>query len=40
MFSAELKKRSSDMLILLVLGPRHGYDIGWLIEVRSGGWHA
>ncbi|MGH9324979.1 MAG: helix-turn-helix transcriptional regulator [Vicinamibacteria bacterium] len=39
MFSAELKKGSSEMLILsLVEGrPRHGYEIGKLIEVRSGG---
>ncbi len=39
MFSAELKKGSSEMLILSLLEtrPRHGYEIGKLIEVRSGG---
>ena len=39
MFSAELKKGSSEMLILSLLeaGPRHGYEIGKLIEARSGG---
>jgi PadR family transcriptional regulator len=38
-FSAELKKGSSEMLILSLLEarPRHGYEIGKLIEVKSGG---
>jgi len=39
MFSSELKKGSSEMLILSLLEarPRHGYEIGKLIEQRSGG---
>jgi PadR family transcriptional regulator PadR len=39
MFSSELKKGSSEMLILALLEarPRHGYEIGKLIEARSGG---
>ena len=39
MFSPELKKGSSEMLILSLLDarPRHGYEIGKLIEARSGG---
>ena len=39
MFSPELKKGSSEMLILSLLDarPRHGYEIGKLIEERSGG---
>ena len=39
MFSAELKKGSSEMLILSLLEarPRHGYEIGKLIEARSHG---
>ena len=39
MFSAEMKKGSSEMLILSLLEarPRHGYEIGKLIETRSGG---
>ena len=39
MFSAELKKGSSEMLILSLLEDRarHGYEIGKLIEGRSGG---
>ena len=39
MFSAELKKGSSEMLILSLLESqaRHGYEIGKLIEARSGG---
>jgi PadR family transcriptional regulator, regulatory protein PadR len=39
MFSAELKKGSSEMLILSLLDtrPLHGYEIGKLIELRSGG---
>lgn len=39
MFSPELKKGSIEMLILSLLEarPRHGYEIGKLIESRSGG---
>lgn len=39
MFSPELKKGSSEMLILALLETqaRHGYEIGKLIEARSGG---
>jgi PadR family transcriptional regulator, regulatory protein PadR len=39
MFSAELKKGSTEMLILSLLEvrQRHGYEIGKLIEARSGG---
>ncbi len=39
MFSAELKKGSIEMLILALVEarPRHGYEIGKLIESRSGG---
>jgi DNA-binding PadR family transcriptional regulator len=39
MFSAELKKGSTEMLVLALLEarPRHGYEIGKLIEARSGG---
>ena len=39
MFSAELKKGSTEMLILALLEERarHGYEIGKLIESRSGG---
>jgi PadR family transcriptional regulator PadR len=39
LFSAELKKGSTEMLILSLLDgrPRHGYEIGKLIEARSGG---
>ena len=39
MFSSELKKGSCEMLILSLLEarPRHGYEIGKLIEQRSGG---
>jgi transcriptional regulator len=39
MFSAELKKGSTEMLVLSLLESRarHGYEIGKLIEVRSGG---
>ena len=39
MFSPELKKGSTEMLILSLLEarPRHGYEIGKLIESRSGG---
>ena len=38
-FSPELKKGSIELLILSLLEdqPRHGYEIGKLIEVRSGG---
>jgi transcriptional regulator len=39
MFSADLKKGSTEMLVLSLLEarPRHGYEIGKLIEARSGG---
>lgn len=39
MFSAELKKGSTEMLVLSLLEARarHGYEIGKLIEQRSGG---
>ena len=39
MFSPELKKGSTEMLILTLVEsrPRHGYEIGKLIEARSGG---
>jgi transcriptional regulator len=39
MFSRELKKGSTELLILSLLesGPRHGYDLGKRIEQRSGG---
>ena len=39
MFSPELKKGSTEMLILSLVEerPRHGYEIGKLIETRSGG---
>ena len=35
----ELKKGSAELLILSLVAdqPRHGYDIGQLIEMRSGG---
>lgn len=38
-FSPELKKGSLEMLILSLVEdrPRHGYEIGKLIEARSGG---
>jgi transcriptional regulator len=38
-FSPELKKGSTEMLVLALLDgrPRHGYEIGKLIEARSGG---
>jgi len=38
-FSRELKKGSTELLILSLLEarPRHGYEIGKLIELRSGG---
>jgi PadR family transcriptional regulator len=38
-FSKELKKGSADLLILALLEsrPRHGYEIGRLIEERSQG---
>jgi PadR family transcriptional regulator PadR len=38
-FSSELKKGSTEMLILSLLEgrARHGYEIGKLIEARSGG---
>lgn len=39
MFSPELKKGSTEMLVLSLLESRarHGYEIGKLIETRSGG---
>lgn len=39
MFSAELKKGSLEMLVLSLVEavPRHGYEIGKLVEARSGG---
>ncbi|UCC49999.1 MAG: PadR family transcriptional regulator [Gemmatimonadota bacterium] len=39
MFSSELKKGSVELLVLSLLAaePRHGYEIGKLIEVQSGG---
>jgi transcriptional regulator len=39
MFSRELKKGSTELLILSLVEsrPRHGYEIGKLIELRSGG---
>lgn len=39
MFSPELKKGSVELLVLTLLDeePRHGYQIGKLIETRSGG---
>jgi PadR family transcriptional regulator PadR len=39
MFSPELKKGSTEMLILSLIEERarHGYEIGRLIEARSGG---
>ncbi len=39
MFSPELKKGSLELIVLTILGeaPRHGYDIGRLIETRSQG---
>src|SRR6185295_1362504 len=39
MFSRELKKGSTELLILALLEeqPRHGYEIGKLIETRSDG---
>ena len=39
MFSSELKKGSTEMLVLSLLDarPRHGYEIGKLIETRSDG---
>src|SRR5262245_44251855 len=39
MFSRELKKGSTELLILSLLEtePRHGYDLGKRIEDRSGG---
>jgi PadR family transcriptional regulator PadR len=39
MFSPELKKGSVELMVLSVIEdePRHGYEIGKLIEIRSGG---
>jgi PadR family transcriptional regulator PadR len=38
-FSSDLKRGSTELLILALLEdrPRHGYEIGKLIEARSGG---
>jgi PadR family transcriptional regulator PadR len=38
-FSRELKKGSTELMILALLEacPRHGYEVGKLIEQRSGG---
>lgn len=39
MFSRELKKGSTELMVLALLEarPRHGYEVGKLIEQRSGG---
>ena len=39
MFQTALKKGSMELLVLSILTdrPRHGYEIGKLIELRSGG---
>jgi len=39
MFSRELKKGSTELLVLALLEarPRHGYELGKLIELRSKG---
>jgi len=39
MFSSEQKKGSVELMVLSVIedDPRHGYEIGKLIETRSGG---
>jgi PadR family transcriptional regulator len=39
MFSKEMKKGSTELLVLAMLAgrPRHGYEIGKMIEHRSGG---
>lgn len=38
MFSPELKKGSLELVVLSLLQePRHGYEIGKLVEQRSGG---
>jgi transcriptional regulator len=39
LFSSQLKKGSVELLVLSMLDdqPRHGYEIGKLIEARSGG---
>lgn len=39
MFSPEMKKGSVELMVLSLIEdePRHGYDIGRLIEERSGG---
>lgn len=39
MFSRELKKGSTELLILALLDarPRHGYELAKLIEIRSAG---
>ena len=39
MFTREMKKGSTELLILALLEsrPRHGYELGKMIEARSGG---
>lgn len=39
MFTREMKKGSTELLILALLEsrPRHGYELGKMIELRSGG---
>jgi len=39
LFTKEMKKGSTELLILSLLDarPRHGYELGKLIELRSGG---
>ncbi len=39
MFTREMKKGSTELLILSLLDarPRHGYELGKMIELRSGG---
>lgn len=39
MFTREMKKGSTELLILSLLEarPRHGYELGKMIELRSGG---
>ena len=39
MLDRELKKGSAELIVLSIVetAPRHGYEIGRLIETRSGG---
>ena len=39
MFNGDMKKGSAELLVLSLVEqrPRHGYEIGKLIEARSGG---